>query len=65
MDKIYLTTGVQRYLGANAENENSDLVITEADDKGWIFVEQAATVGEDGSGVWVDAAGNEQYGPTG
>jgi hypothetical protein len=68
MDALYLTEGQCRYLhqGPSADGKirsQGDLCITDKDDKGWIFVEQAATVGDEGSGVWVDANGVEHYGP--
>jgi hypothetical protein len=67
MDPIYLTADVCRYLhlGPSADGKiepQGDLCITDKNDEGWVFVEQASSVGEEGSGVWVDAAGNEQHG---
>lgn len=70
MDAIYLTAQQCRYLhlGPSADGEivpQGDLVITDKDDKGWIFVEQPSTLDEDGSGVWVDASGREHHSPVG
>lgn len=70
MDAVYLTGQQCRYLhlGPSADGKiepQGDLCITDKDDKGWIFVEQASTVGNEGSGVWVDALGTEHHGPTG
>jgi hypothetical protein len=67
--KVYLTAGQCKYLGCvgfvRAELPVIDQVITMTSDDGWIFVERADTVGEEGSGVWVDANGQEQHGPSG
>lgn len=59
--RIYLTDKQCQYL----ENQNTDQVISMTSDDGWIFVEAAANVGEEGSGVWVDANGEDHFGPTG
>lgn len=65
---IYLTASQCRYLhlGPSADGQivpQGDLVITMTDDKGWIFVENTMDLGSEGSGVWVDGTGREQYGP--
>jgi hypothetical protein len=59
--RVYLTDHQCQYLASHGR----DQVITMTDDDGWIFVEDAANVGEEGSGVWVDARGQEQHGPVG
>jgi hypothetical protein len=64
---VMLTPEQIRYLmvGPNAGKpglEENNLVISDCDDKGWILVEQAATLRQEGSGVWVDPAGMEHYG---
>lgn len=62
---VYLTSKVIRYLGDNAvEMEGADdLVVTQVDGSGGLFVELASKVGEEGSGVWVNALGVEMHGP--
>lgn len=72
MDPVYLTAGQCKYLaglegfaGESGPAPPSDLVITDKSENGWIFVENAKHVGEEGSGVWVDVNGDEQYGSTG
>lgn len=66
---VYLTHQVIKYLNTVGDGSNEpnteDLVITEVDGCGGIFIERAAYVGEEGSGIWVDAAGNEHLGPGG
>jgi len=69
--QVYLTKGQCEYIaGTDHEGDRVlldpiDTVITMVSTDGWIFVEQAECVGEEGSGVWVDAAGREHFGPTG
>lgn len=70
---VYLTADQIEYLyhpgskGAEgydpAERFKEDLAITQVDDHGWIFVENSKSLGEDGSGVWVDAVGQEHHAP--
>lgn len=66
---VYLTSEVIRYLNTagdgSTEPNAEDLVITTVDDRGGVFVERASCAGEDGSGVWVDASGQEHLGPGG
>lgn len=70
--KLYLTAEQCKYLGMPGKkgaegyeigDEPEDTCITMVSDDGWIFVELARNVGEDGSGVWVDANGSEHHGP--
>lgn len=73
MDPLYLTKGQCKYLGglvdashADAPWEPDDTVIFSKSDDGWIFVMNAEDLKEnDEAGVWVDANGSEQHGPTG
>lgn len=68
---VLISKGVAKYLFQSiddAENEDQEtlvLAITGADAQGWVFVEDADKVGTEGSGVWVDAEGNEHQGPHG
>lgn len=41
------------------------LAVTDWDSDGWIFVENSQSLGQEGSGVWVDKAGFEHQGPHG
>jgi hypothetical protein len=56
---VYLTEEVCAYLATDPE----DLVITQVDECGGVFVERAECVGEEGSGVWIDALGYEHVSP--
>ena len=70
---VYLTKDQIEYLyhpgSKDAEGydkdkvETEDLAITMVNDNGWIFVENARSLAEEGSGVWVDAKGFEHHGP--
>jgi hypothetical protein len=60
--KLYLTNGVIEGLARQAA-EGDDLCITGYDGQGGIFFESASTVGEPGSGVWMDAVGTVHYSP--
>jgi hypothetical protein len=68
MDAVYLTQGQCRYLhlGPSADGEitpQGDLCITDSSPDGWIFVEQMDSMGDEGSGVWVNPNGYEDHGP--
>jgi hypothetical protein len=70
MMPVVLTADQCRYLhlGPSADGKiepQGDLAITDYDRDGWIFVEQAEHMGEDGSGVWVDTKGVEHHGAVG
>jgi hypothetical protein len=56
---VYLTKEVCEYLG----KDSHDTVIETIDGAGGIFVHATANMDEEGSGIWVDAAGREHYGP--
>lgn len=61
---IYLTERQCLYLaGELGLGAATDTVITDVDDVGGIFVMKPSDLDEEGAGVWVDAAGNEHYGP--
>lgn len=67
---VYLTTGVIAYLyeqtdvsDIEATHIGEDLVITKVDGAGGCFVESASSVGDEGSGVWIDAVGHEHQEP--
>lgn len=64
-----LTAAQCKYLGGLIDNsvekapwEPVDTIVTQSQDDGWIFVEQAENRDE-GSGVWVDSEGHEHFGP--
>lgn len=59
--KVYLTHGVVDYL----YRQEQDQVVRFVDDCGGLFIEPASTVGNEGSGVWVDAAGTEHQDSSG
>jgi hypothetical protein len=70
MMPVVLTADQCRYLhlGPSADGKiepQGDLAITDYDRDGWIFVEQAVCMGENGSGVWVDTKGVEHHGAMG
>jgi hypothetical protein len=65
---VYLTTHAIDYLyhefvDIDADKIGDDAVITQIDECGGLFIERASTVSEEGSGVWVDASGQESQGP--
>lgn len=69
---VYLTREQTVYLATDPSaspgdipGSPHDLVIELVDDRGGLFVHNAALLDDEGSGVWVDAAGNEHYGPGG
>jgi hypothetical protein len=66
---VYLTTHAIDYLyhefvDIDADKIGDDAVITQIDECGGLFIERASTVSEEGSGVWVDASGQESQGPS-
>lgn len=69
---IYLTKDQCRYLAglvdathSDAPWEPEDTVISQVSDDGWIFVEGAEVLGQEGSGVWIDPDGVEHHSPGG
>jgi hypothetical protein len=62
-----LTPDQAQYLMDAFDEQQSTFVfyITHWDAEGWIFVENDDSVGQEGSGIWVDKAGQEHQGPHG
>lgn len=60
---IVLSPGQQRFFGRCANIQNETMAIVDQDeDTMSIFVERMETLGAEGSGVWVNTAGEEVHG---
>lgn len=59
--EILLELASGRNQAAGTQEEVEDIVITQVDECGGILVHQASSVGEEGSGVWMDASGCEHF----
>jgi hypothetical protein len=62
-----LTLDQVKYLSDAFESQQEQFTfhITDWDNAGWVVVENGSSLGQPGSGVWVDTLGREHQGPSG